>query len=367
MYTAYRNPALSYHPDETGTEKHGREGKKRAERCPQRSGRATVAPHAVSHALNRTVILEYSRRIDSLYLLAVSLMVMAAVGGCSMARPVVSFVPAGPLQHEQSYGVYVVRTYRGDTGSYEILRNGVRVHAAQGHFFRIGGFHEDEENTSPLVIGTDITGDGQPNLVVAEWTGGAHCCFLFHLFAIGSQFRLLETIDAGHSDRIDFENLDGDPALEFQVADWTFAYWRTSFADSPAPMVIMKYQGQRYRMALDLMREPGFSPDELDQLAARFKALPDWEFDPPPVQLWSTMLDLIYTGNMDQAWELLERAWPGGISGKEEFLTEFKTQLRTSPFWRELRKLNLGSRYIAPAGDGWQSDVFEVIPRFSFN
>jgi hypothetical protein len=289
-------------------------------------------------------MVKHSRQIESLSLLAVALMVVAAVGGCSMARPVVSFVPAGPLQQEQSYGAYVVRTYQGDTGSYEILRNGVRVYAAQGHFFRIGGLHQDEETSSLLPIGADITGDGQPNLVVAEWTGGAHCCFLFHLFAIGSEFRLIQTIDAGHSDSIDFENLDDDPALEFQMEDWTFAYWQTSFADSPAPVVIMKYQGQRYRMALDLMREPGFSPVELSQLAARFKALPDWEFEPPPVQLWSSMLDLIYTGNRDQAWDLFERSWPGGISGKDEFLTEFKAQLRTSPFWQDLRKLNQGSR-----------------------
>lgn len=52
------------------------------------------------------------------------------------------------------------------------------------------------------------------------------------------------------------------------------------------------------------------------------------------------MLNLIYSGNMAQAWKLLDLAWPEGMSGKEKFLEEFKAQLATSPFWEEIEKMN---------------------------
>ncbi len=254
------------------------------------------------------------------------------------------FVPNGPMQDEQSFGDYVVRIYSMNDylsdGSYEILRKGVRVHAAHGCRFRIGSIDEEDESNNLITIGSDITGDGRPNLVVSEWTGGAHCCFMVHLFEIGNRFRHIETINEGHGGCTHFENLDNDPALEFLMHDWTFAYWRTSFAGSPAPQVILKYKGKKYGMAHDLMRKPGIPHDELVQLANDIRATGKWEYNPPPVKLWDRMLDLIYTGNMSQAWTLFELTWPEGIGGKNDFLRDFKSQLTLSDYWNDLQILN---------------------------
>ena len=49
-------------------------------------------------------------------------------------------------------------------------------------------------------MGMDITGDGQPDLVISEWLGGANCCLMFHIFEIGPTFRKLGTIDAEFGD-----------------------------------------------------------------------------------------------------------------------------------------------------------------------
>ncbi len=124
--------------------------------------------------------------------------------------------------------------------------------------------------------------------------------------------------------------------------DCTFAYWRTCFADSPAPPVILKFQGQKYEMACDLMRKPGLLHEELNSHAVEIKSLPEWESEYPPVRLWSEMLDLIYTGNMSQAWELVDLSWPKGITGKQEFLDDFNGRLQGSPFWEDVQKLNKG-------------------------
>lgn len=249
-------------------------------------------------------------------------------------------IPKWALHQEQSYRNYVVKIFRHGEDFFQILKDGRQVYAGKGFHFKIGSIYEDEKTNSLISIGTDITGDGQPNLVISEWTGGAHCCFNFHLFQIGEPFRYIQTIDAGDSDLADFARLGANPALEFIMADWTFAYWRTSFAQSPAPEVILKYRGRKYEMANELMQKPALTRDELKRIANEIRALPEWNQKCPPVKLWDEMLRLIYAGNMPQAWILADLSWPEGTCPKQEFLKDFKATLKKSPYWRDVQKLN---------------------------
>lgn len=57
-----------------------------------------------------------------------------------------------------------------------------------------------------------------------------------------------------------------------------------------------------------------------------------------PSDLWGKMLDLIYSGNRDSAWKLLDMSWPANHPNKTEFLEEFKIQLATSPFYRDINQ-----------------------------
>jgi len=279
----------------------------------------------------------------------------------------------GPLKEEQSFQGYVVRTYGGepdpfDRGSFEILHRGARVYADDGdpgewNKFRIGSLYEDKKTHSLVRIGSDITGDGRPDLVVSEYTGGANCCHRVHVFEIGDQFRYIQTIDALHSDLADFENVDGDPALELPMVDWTFAYWRAGFLESPAPRVVLKYDGSRYAMAPNLMRKPPLSQDEFVQVATEIAASLEAELAEqrePGNRLAQRMLDLIYSGNMEQAWELADLSWPKGDGGKAAFLRDFRSQLATSPFWDELQAMNgrrsLSSLSVEPPHTGVGAD-----------
>jgi len=46
--------------------------------------------------------------------------------------------------------------------------------------------------------------------------------------------------------------------------------------------------------------------------------------------LWGTMLDLIYNGNLNAAWELCDLSWPKEYAGEKGFLKEFQKQLQQS-------------------------------------
>lgn len=52
-----------------------------------------------------------------------------------------------------------------------------------------------------------------------------------------------------------------------------------------------------------------------------------------PKNLSDTMLDLLYTGHPDLAWEFVEMAWPPDIAGKDKFLSIFRTHLKESRYW----------------------------------
>lgn len=107
-----------------------------------------------------------------------------------------AFNPLGEPQ-EKKFADYTIRIY-GDPndeeseGSLEILKQGTRVYAEQHASFQI------ESTGAP--IGADVTGAGIPNLVVKEYSGGAHCCTSFDVFELGSSFRKVSTIEQGDCD-----------------------------------------------------------------------------------------------------------------------------------------------------------------------
>jgi len=247
---------------------------------------------------------------------------------------------------EASFQKYTVRTYRhpNSFGCVVISRDSRPVYKRTGMVFQIGGSPDlPLEGKQALLtpIGTDVTGLGLPDLVIGEWTGGAHCCFVFYVFELGPErLRKVATIDARHSDRVYFEDVDHDGRIEFLMNDWTFAYWHTGFMQSPAPDITLRFRDGRFRLALELMRKPSPRDEVLAQRAKEIAA--KWNsLEPgPPHEYWGELLDLIYSGNAGRAWKFAEQCWPREKDGKEEFVNDFRKQLRQSPYWHDLRELN---------------------------
>lgn len=252
------------------------------------------------------------------------------------------------LLKERSFREYAVRIYGTGDGitdqRVEISMNGSNVFERTGFSFAIGDDPQGARTNRLTEMGRNITGDGTPDLIISEWTGGCHCCFLLHVFEIGATFRHVQTIDAGHSDLVRFEDVDNDGALELPLCDWTFAYWHTCFAESPAPQVILKFGKGQFRPAAGLMQKPPLSKNELAALkhAVAKSWAEDKERKGPPPRLWGEMLKLIYSGRMKQAWELFEMSWPEKQDGKQAFREAFDAQLKTSPYWTDIQKMNKG-------------------------
>lgn len=86
----------------------------------------------------------------------------------------------------------------------------------------------------------DLDGDGEPEVWVDIWAGGAHCCTQLELrrFANGAYQEQEQVFELGYR----LKDLDGDGIPEFRANDYGFAYLFTYFAASPFPVRVLRYR-----------------------------------------------------------------------------------------------------------------------------
>jgi hypothetical protein len=91
---------------------------------------------------------------------------------------------------------------------------------------------------------TDLDRDGEPEVIVDQYTGGAHCCFVSVIYgyeaATGGYGHLVQDWrDAGYTPK----DLDGDGRPELVSADARFDYEFTAHVFSAFPIQIWRYRG----------------------------------------------------------------------------------------------------------------------------
>jgi hypothetical protein len=157
--------------------------------------------------------------------------------------------------------------------------------------------------------GDDLTGDGVPNLLVEAYTGGAHCCFHYALLALGDTLEVVWEgflADAGAV----VVDLARDGRRQLMSADMSFAYVFCSFAETPAPPVVLALEPSGVRVAnLDF---PEVYERELVWALERVLLLPeDAGTDARACALAQLVLTLLYGGRAELAEAALERLFVG--------------------------------------------------------
>ena len=92
----------------------------------------------------------------------------------------------------------------------------------------------------------DLDSDGNPEVVLQTYTGGAHCCMAITTYTWqNDQFQsiVFDYLDAGGGI---FEDLDDDGLTEFVTLDNAFFYTFSSYAGSYPPSVILTFQDGAY-------------------------------------------------------------------------------------------------------------------------
>jgi hypothetical protein len=269
-----------------------------------------------------------------------------------------------------SYKDYTVRIYSNKVcqkdaaktvAGMEIRKAGKRIYKRIGRGFALGYYLQQDQppDSVPMTPGLDISGEGQPELLVSEWSDrNAHCCLTFHLFRLGERFKEIQSIPLYDADESAFVRRDGVKGLVLNSYDYSaFAYFPFDFASSPAGHVLLSFQDGRFKLDLGHMKANAPTQDELDRCAARFKANSAWgdRADPQPMGLWYYATDLIYSGNSQAAWDLLDKGWGGNKKSELKYLSEYKRRFANSVYYPQL--LALQASATAPANPKIDWDV----------
>lgn len=313
-------------------------------RCPE-CGR----DHPEEHAL-------FAGRVRWRWLAAGLLVALAflagTVPGRSWRRAYYAVLPTWRLQQETRFGDTLVAQYSTTDPEYRqqrilITARGSTVLDHQGYRLWIGV----PPNASPraasgmgATLGDgsgDVTGDAVPDLIIEEFSGGAHCCTTYIVVQLGPTPRVLATIDARNG--AFWHETDTPGVARLVGADYTWDYWNAPHADSAAPPIILRWSRGGFRLDEDAMRTPPPDPAEVEALAALLNSLPESMYVErfPPSDLWKAMLEYIHHGHERAAYALMERAWSPSWGDMAAFRREFDDQRRASPHDEQVRALAL--------------------------
>jgi len=186
------------------------------------------------------------------------------------------------------------------------------------------------------LTGKDITGEGDPDVIVRGYSGGAHCCFYTILCSLGSEVTAYSFADSPLGNcQGEFRDLDNDGIYEFVTRDDSFAYRYCCFACSPAVTVVLKLvPGKGYRPAspeFPWIFEGDVQRDlQLAKNAAQEGRGSAWD-GTTKCEVLPLVLDLLYMGQIEQAWLALERYYPFPDLGV--FRSEIAERVFSSPFF----------------------------------
>ncbi|HVI09720.1 MAG TPA: hypothetical protein VND65_15635 [Candidatus Binatia bacterium] len=167
------------------------------------------------------------------------------------------------------------------------------------------------------ISGTDVNGDGKPDLIFDGHTSGARCCYEYWIAGLSKLPRLEKQIRSELP--ISFEKTENGVLISIPEA--AFQYFLLPAEQSVTPNVILKLEGSTLK---DVSAQ---NQSEYDDLIAKAKAqlapadlekfhnsrYNDKLFSDqlPTVRLVLTIvLNYLYSGREAQAWQAFQEMWP---------------------------------------------------------
>lgn len=174
-------------------------------------------------------------------------------------------------------------------------------------------------------------------LIISQWTGGAHCCYVLKFFELEKNFVKLPEIE----DRFAYPMLRGweegnfprietlDPFLEERFS---------SYAQSATGKVVLEYVDGKFVPAIEYMKTPLKHPDHkiLASIKEEFQRPYKGEWPPPP--FIQALTNLTYGGHKEAAENLLNEVWPSQLEGKSEFWKAYEAELKKSEYYPEFER-----------------------------
>lgn len=187
----------------------------------------------------------YNGRVNGVAALAVALTTTVATTAAAAPRPHVERVRSGNVEAVFSYG-YDAARFRFTRQRLTIKRLGVTRFSALLRRPPQGGFNAQPAryfSHRRSVSITDLDGDGEPEVVLDLYWGGAHCCWYTQIYRYtGGAARYRPLVHVWGNVGYVLTDFEHDGQQELVTRDDRFSYAFGSFADSRWPVRILRYR-----------------------------------------------------------------------------------------------------------------------------
>jgi subtilisin-like proprotein convertase family protein len=164
----------------------------------------------------------------------------------------------------------------------------------------------------PLLV-RDLDRNGEPEVLLNLYTGGAHCCSFTLLFHLRGE-RYAQTLGYWGNYGYRLRDLDRDGAPELVAADNRFAYVFVPYVASVPPTRIWRFDGGRL---VDVTRRfPAVIAAEARELLRMYERTRRSEFPEVRGILAAYLADHYLLGRAEAGWRTLERAYRRGDLGR---------------------------------------------------
>jgi hypothetical protein len=164
------------------------------------------------------------------------------------------------------------------------------------------------------------------HVIVQDWSGGAHCCFDYHVLHVqGTQVRREGTIRAGDC-TLRAADIDGDGTVELVACDSRFAYaFDLTFAESPLVPLVYTFRDKGY--VADNRKYPQVLRYRIAQERKRLaEAQQTRNVRAERRAVISLLLHTLYAGRVTEAWCDFDQAyrWADRSAVRQEVLARLR-------------------------------------------
>jgi hypothetical protein len=187
---------------------------------------------------------------------------------------------------------------------------------------------EDWALTVDKISGGDLNGDGKPDLVLDGYSGGLHCCYTHLVISLGRTPRILHAFR--NQAPMTFER-QPDGSTLIRAADGVFDYFLVPHAEAVIPQLVLRVQGndlvdvsanfpELYDPQIENARTQLSSPDLEKFRNANYHDKLFMDQVPTVQRVLTIVLNYLYSGREEKAWEALNQFWPAPDSARVKSL-----------------------------------------------